>query len=487
MELQFSEESTLREVRGRFGERASVFLQMTDALTDRTCAIVIEPEDAGLTTGNLVDKYLRACAVDEMVELGRMSATSAQALLALQDSSYALTDSGELTHPIPNSSILQSGRALNRAEVPRAARVMADGVAIELIALMLDRGPAGYDRNWAGFHRRKWSRQRSIFEAFVADSIAFAHPASEREKILALESRDDRVELIRSLALRIWRADFENYSRYTGDRLRYKTGDETVINISEGRGGICSEKVQALKFLTDNLGIESSYVLSGPNIPDPPPEDALRQILDTFDYSFSKRHMRYWQHVALVYDLDGVELLVDATNGNIPFLFEQGNAADEYLGYSNKKPLPVRMAEVREDFYYHRTDQGLVEDLYYAMENFVPEIDLVQVFDNELGLYIDESVFVTPVVYEDEQEYESIRGQYAEACIPERLTLEASPSWSLDSPLGQDLRDRAPNAAGAILDSQDHLLARYDHFEGVGHQAGLILIGLRKNLKPTVW
>jgi hypothetical protein len=64
--------------------------------------------------------------------------------------------------------------------------------------------------------------------------------------------------------------------------------------------------------------------------------------------------------------------------------------------------------------------------------------------------------------------------------------LEISPSWSLDSPLGRDLRRRTPSVADAIEDSRDHLLERYDYFEGAGHQAGLVLIGLGKNPKPPV-
>ncbi|MDP6665444.1 MAG: hypothetical protein QF477_15490 [SAR202 cluster bacterium] len=486
MEQQSSAESTRRDLPRGSDTRPPVFVQMTDALTDRTSAIRIEPEDVRLTVGALVDKHLRYCPVDTLVAQQRMSASSAQSLLALQDASYVLTDAGRLTHPIPNSSILQYDKPLGASDTPRVARIVADGVPIEVIALTFDRGPAGYARNWAGFHRRRWDRNRPFFEDFVNDTVSQTHRGSKHDEILALGSREASTELVRCLAKRIWRADFESYSRFTGNKLRYKTGDETVFSVAEGRGGICSEKVQALKFLTDGLGLESSYVLSGPGIPKPPPEDALRQILDTFDYSFSKRHMRYWQHVALLYDLDGVELLVDATNGNIPFLFVEGAEASEYLDYSQKKPLPVRMAEVSEQFYYHRADQSLVEDLYYAMENLVPEIDLVQVFDNELGLYIDESVFVTPVVYESEDEFESLKQQYATACEPEGLPLEISPSWSLDSPLGRDLRRRTPSVADAIEDSRDHLLERYDYFEGAGHQAGLVLIGLGKNPKPPV-
>ena len=148
--------------------------------------------------------------------------------------------------------------------------------------------------------------------------------AERAKRIGDLETTDDRSDFIHALALRIWEADFENYSRFAGRKLVFKSGDETVLNIAEGRGGICSEKVQALKFLTDQYGLESEYVLSGPATPDPVPEDRLRQLLDTLDFRFSKRFMRYWQHLALLYKIDGAELLVDATNGNVPFLFVSG-------------------------------------------------------------------------------------------------------------------------------------------------------------------
>jgi hypothetical protein len=189
--------------------------------------------------------------------------------------------------------------------------------------------------------------------------------------------------------------------------------------------------------------------------------------------------MRYWQHLALLYDLDGAELLVDATNGNIPFLFARGAEASRYLDYDDKTALPVRMAVYQEQFYYHRVSQSLVEDLYFAMEHFVPEIDLVQVFDNELGLYIDNQVFVTPVVHLTDDDYDTLRAPYARTCRGKGLPLEISPSWGLDTRLGRSLRQRNPAAAKAILESEEHLLSRYDHFEGPGHRAGLALIGLR--------
>ena len=166
--------------------------------------------------------------------------------------------------------------------------------------------------------------------------VVEARVGAERAKRIGdLESTGDKADFVHALALRIWEADFENYSRFSGPKLVFKTGDETVLNIIGGRGGICSEKVQAVKFLTDHYGLESEYVLSGPATPDPVPEERLRQLLNTLDFRFSKRFMRYWQHLALLYRFDGMEILVDATNGNVPFLFLSGPEAEGVLGYES--------------------------------------------------------------------------------------------------------------------------------------------------------
>ncbi|GIT42709.1 MAG: hypothetical protein Ct9H300mP11_06450 [Chloroflexota bacterium] len=180
---------------------------------------------------------------------------------------------------------------------------------------------------------------------------------------------------------------------FTGEKLIFKTGDETVLNIISGGGGICSEKVQALKFLTDNLGYESEYLLAGPNAENPIPEDKLRELLTTFEFDFSKRYMRYWEHLALLYHLDGRDIIVDATNGNIPFIFLAGPDAERMLNCRDKVPVSVRMSLNTESFYYHRVPQDIPENLLYALEGWIPEADLIEVFENELGLYISERFF----------------------------------------------------------------------------------------------
>ena len=464
---------------------APAFLQLTDALTERRFATQIDPDDTSLTVSSLLTKYVQKCPVEAYLAQNRMAPASADALTSIQEYLYHLSDSGELQGPIHGVAFHQQGRYIAHDEAPGVARVLADGTPIRVIDMTIDRNAVGYELNWRGFHRRRWDKNPDLYTRFIHEALEAQHKPDEARRIMDLESDHDRVRFIRAIARRVWDSDFESYSRFSGAKLRYRTGDETVANIQAGRGGICSEKVQALKFLTDAYDLESEYILVGPEIPNPPPEDTLRQLLETFDFSFSRRHMRYWQHLAVLYPLDNQadQLLVDATNGNIPFLFEQGHKASQYLGYDDKRPLPVRMALIQENFYYHRASQDLVQDLYYAMENFIPEIDLVQVFDNELGLYIDDELLVAPIVYQSESEYDALSAEYAQACEAQDLPYQITPDWTLDSQLGDNLFRRNPTAAQAIQESQEHLLTRYQHFEGGGHEAGLALIGL-KPLQP---
>ena len=115
--------------------------------------------------------------------------------------------------------------------------------------------------------------------------------------------------------------------------------------------------------------------------------------------------MRYWQHTALLYHLDGVPVLVDATSGNIPFLFLEGAEAERMLGYDDKTSVKVRMVEAEEDYYYHRVPQDIPENLFFALEGWLSYTDMVQVFENELGLYLSDEFYVTPLPYRNGKEY----------------------------------------------------------------------------------
>ena len=460
-------------------ETKNHILQITDEVTTRRCALRMEPEAAGLPLQELVQRYLKEPHIDRLLAERRITDDSAETLTSLQDMVYVCTDEGRLRDMFAGVVFKQDSSLLSPDEAPTARPVRLEDKDVLLTDLVIDRTSVGYDRNWTGFHRRRWDLGAGEYSDFVTDCVEEVVGSSEASKVLQLETTESKLSLVRALAKKIWDSDFENYSRFIDRKLVYKSGDETVRNIIAGSGGICSEKVQALKFLTDHFGLESEYILAGPDVPDPVPEPRLRELLTTVDFRFAKRHMRYWQHTALLYRMDGSTVLVDDTNGNVPFLFLQDDQAERVLGYGSKPPVKVKMTISEEDFYYHPVSQDIARDLLFAMEGWIDHMDLVQVFDNELGLYISEDFMVAPIVFRVEETFDRIRDEYVKACGQAGMECSTARDWGLEAALGQRFAEAHPYAAAKVLRSRDHLLARYDDSHGPGHDAGLVVIALR--------
>ena len=469
---------------GSTGARPTL-LRWTDFLTGRTCTLRVEDSDADAPLGSLVSKYLTGADPDALpdmlVKRRLILPDAAAALAAIQDLTHTLTDEGALGGLAPGSVFKLGVRELSSRETVPVSRARVQGAEVGLLDVTIDRSETDYCRNWIGFHRRRWSRGESKFLEFVARA---AHEGGDdADSVLSLGDHASRMEFLRRMARAIWDSPFENYSRFTGEALRYKTGDESLASIIEGRGAICSEKVQALKFVTDAFGFESQYLFAGPDATGRLPVKRLRHILDTFDFRGAAPAMRYWQHMALEYTVDGERALVDATNGNIPFLFERGSAVDDALGSERPRPFPVQMGVYPEDFYYHRAPDDLALDLCYAMENFIPEIDLVQVFDNELGLVITPDFLVTPLPYTDTEGYEGIRRLYERMAQTGGLKMDASAEWRMDGDVWTRFREREPDAVEPVLGCYEHLVERYNAFEDERHEMGLAVIGLKRRLR----
>ena len=105
---------------------------------------------------------------------------------------------------------------------------------------------------------------------------------------------------------------------------------------------------------------------------------------------------------------------------------------------------------------------------------------MIQIFENELGLFLLESFFVTPVVYRNQREFLKRQRQYNEACEKVGMTCVVNEDWILDSEIGWQFTQRHPFASQQVLAFQRHLLSRYNDSEGPGHQAGLVLVKLRR-------
>ena len=451
-------------------------LQLSDAVSTRQCSLRLEPEDIGLPLGELLTRYVKHAPVEQLLAESRITPSSADTLYSLGDLVYASDGGGKLRDMFAGVAFTDGGRAIGLDDAPTVHMTQAEGREVAVVDIGIDRIACEYDRNWRGFHARRWRRAPERYAAFIRDTLVADYGEVEADDVMELRSTEQKLKFLNSLARRIWNSQFENYSRFVGRRLVYKSGDETIDNILYGSGAICSEKVQALKFLTDHCGFESEYLLAGQDADGPFPAEKLRELLTTFDFSLSKRYMRYWQHTALLYRVEGARVLVDATNGNVPFLFLQDAEADRLLGCEGKAPLPVRMVESEEQFYYHETPQDIPENLFFALEGWIPYSDLMQVFDNELGLYLSEDYYIAPISYRSEREYLRDRDEFLGVCQRGQLEHSITGEWTLDTPLGCAFAEAEPDVSRRILDSREHLLTRLDECDGPGHDAGLVVI-----------
>ena len=105
-------------------------------------------------------------------------------------------------------------------------------------------------------------------------------------------------------------------------------------------------------------------------------------------------------------------------------------------------------------------------------------MDLIQVFENELGLYLSKDFYVTPIVFQGSRELDKQKGEYSEVCNEAGLAYSISDHWNLDSPLGERFAREAPRASEEVILSEEHLLERYNEWEGPGHEATLLVIQL---------
>ena len=468
-------------------------LQLSDSLTLRKAALRLYPGDDSLPLGALLDKYLKDAPISQLLRESRITQDSADALFSLQDLAYSSDDGGRLMDLFDGTAFTDLGSDgapfLDLNERPAPQPASAAGQEISLLDIGIDRTYVTYARNWRGFHARKWTRDPDRYAGFVRQTLEAAHGPARAAELLPPDSGDGKLDFLKTLALAVWDSPFENYSRFTGKKLVCKSGDETIDNIMAGAGAVCSEKVQALKFLTDHYGFESEYLIAGPGASGPVPVEKLRELLTTFDFRFAKRYMRYWQHTALLYRVDGTPVLVDATNGNIPFLFLTGADAERILGGDGGagQPVTARMVERPERFYYHRTPQDIPENLFFALEGWMPFSDLMQVFDNELGLSLSADFYVMPLPYRTEKQYRQDGREYLEAAKGAGLECSLTPDWTLDTPAGRAFAEAEPTAAARVMESEEHLLARLDECDGRGHKAGLAVMKLRPETGPPVF
>ena len=458
-------------------------LRITDGVTGRSASVLAPRPALRIPVRELVKSYLLAeSADDRLMERRQAGAEELRRLREIADLCCDWEPRGIRGGLFPELRFFQQGQLADPNAPPGVETVDLDGEgrSMDLADVTIDRSAAGYRRNWFGFNARRWRRDGETYERFVVECLERAVGEAGVDDVLKLDTPDRMRGLVAAVSMAVWTAPFENYSRFRADGVRFKTGDETVRAIMGGDGGICTEKVAAVKFITDHYGMASEILLGGCDAEPPFPGERLRELLDTFDFRFALRHMRYWQHAALLYWIDDEPMLVDATNGNIPYLCRRGDEAMRLLDTDDApgEPLPVRMMADTELWRYYRTSRDIPLDLLQALEGYLDDADLMQVFDNDLGLSLSRRFFVTALPHAGHAEYLQLVRHYEDYCRRAGFRMDADPDWetALSGPVGEEFALAEGGAADGVLAARERLLERYRWREGPEYELGLAVV-----------
>jgi len=357
-----------------------------------------------------------------------------------------------------------------------------------LADIVLDRRNCTYDRDWDLYHGRKIRQAKDELEAFLLDDAATFAERGRAENALASRSEEDKELLLRAAARKIFEAPFELYSRFVGRRRLIKDGLSTVRHVMVGDGGACSEKAQAIRLIADFLEIPASYVIAGPDATGEVPVDSMLEILETFDVEYSRAVQTYWNHIAVVVELGGREVLVDASNGNIPFLWVTGDELREMLDVrgAERRAVKHRYVVGSDRIYYNRIEQLVPERLLYALELgwADPHIDLVQSLDDELGLLTMPDIWLGLLPYRTEEERELVREWYREKWLSPGLirgVLFTDDPLGADGEMARQIEERYPRAVRAASSGRQYIEYRLEEANpGAGYHVEFVVLGRKE-------
>jgi agmatinase len=434
----------------------SYVLQITDFPDRFKCAMKVDPGEFG-TFEELLDRYVK------IIHEKNMTSKSAKNLSVIQDCIYKIDDDGELLDLYEGLVLRQGDNIVDLHDEPHFQRVHAENYPnLMLIDLIINRSQITEEGNPYGYNIRKWDKKSSLFEGFIHECLTESY-GSQADRIMEVSNTEDQKRFLRAVGKKIWESDFELYSRFIGDKLWFKDPSETLTNIIAGRGGTCAEKTSAMKMISDVYGFECEYILGGPGARGPFPADVLSEMLETFDFELGKKYMAYWEHMALLYDLEVEDVMMDVTNGNVPFLFLTGGDIEELLRENNKKSVKVKMVLKEEEFYYHVTPQDIPQMLLEAMQDWIDDIDLIHVFDDGLGLLIRKDYYVWPVMYRDEDEKMSEYNWWLELKEKQDFpAVELLDNFSLPGPVVNAFKEKYPQKFVDIVDAYEYLVKRYN-------------------------
>ena len=196
----------------------------------------------------------------------------------------------------------------------------------------------------------------------------------------------NKVRFLFGVARVIHAAPFENFSKIIAGR-QFRCGYEMWSNMAQGFGGVCGEKTAALKFICDILSIPNRPVLGSDDLIPDDFEESLRAYVDS---GGSEELPLDIHHHILEITVDSSRYLVDASNGNIPLVFLDGDGADALISGGFRARMVYRV-----DRMMMRRSSTWTGDMIETLSEYhVPELHLQYVFKQGLGLHISPQAYI---------------------------------------------------------------------------------------------
>ncbi len=463
-------------------------LLVIEGVTNQRAALRLEPE-AIETVGAALELF--RCTPEELIQADRLEPSARAAFYEIGECLFVVEPDGKLGELQPWLRIVQGHEPVEpAAPMLYERRPLPDGRDVMIAELVLDRRECLFNRDWNAFHRRKLDQARDEVEAFLYDAAVQAVGPSRADTAMKRQTDADKEVLLHAAARRIFAAPFELYSRFVGRRRLIKDGITTLRSVIAGHGGACSEKAQAVRFICDALEIQAQYLFCGPETRGDVPERELREILDTFESEFSTNSQSFWNHLALLVDLDGREVIVDAAAGNIPFLWVEGAELEAMLDRrgADRLGVPHRYVVGQDELFYHRVDQNIPERLLFALELgwADPHIDLVQALDDELGLMTMPDLWLGAIIWRNDEERQALHEWYHEKWVVPGHVRGVTISQNLltaEGLIAEELRERYPLAAAAATEGLAHMEDRIEEANpGARYGVDLVVVGRHEHV-----
>ena len=204
----------------------------------------------------------------------------------------------------------------------------------------------------------------------------------------------------------------------------------------------------------------------------------LLEMIEERDFSFGKKYTNYWQHMALLCRAGDGPVMIDVTNGNVPFLFLEGEEAEALI--DSDRFVSVRMVDEVERFYYHRVPQDIPEALLMLMRDWIGAIDLIHVFEDDLGLLIRSDFFVYPLPWRDEAELEAEVGRWMGIVSEQGFKgFELLSDPRSPGPIWSELASKLPKAFSGLVEGREYLRERFNRFYADGRPFEISLAAVK--------